>query len=63
MNHPLDVLASIPSPGTWGRDLRLYGIMIALGIIAAGIPAPPPYHGPRTPGDRPILLLTFPDRG
>ena len=27
------LLASIPSPGTWGRQLRLYGIMIALGVI------------------------------
>jgi prolipoprotein diacylglyceryl transferase len=25
--------ASIPSPGEWGRSLRLYGIMIALGVI------------------------------
>ncbi len=28
------VLSSIPSPGTWGRQYRLYGIMIALGVIA-----------------------------
>jgi prolipoprotein diacylglyceryl transferase len=27
------VLSSIPSPGTWGRQYRLYGIMIALGVI------------------------------
>jgi prolipoprotein diacylglyceryl transferase len=28
------VWASIPSPGEWGRQYRLYGIMIALGVIA-----------------------------
>lgn len=27
------VWASIPSPGTWGRQFRLYGIMIALGVV------------------------------
>jgi prolipoprotein diacylglyceryl transferase len=27
------VFASIPSPGEWGRNLHLYGIMIALGVI------------------------------
>jgi len=27
------VLSSIPSPGQWGRQYRLYGIMIALGVI------------------------------
>ena len=27
------LLASLPSPGTWGRQLHLYGIMIALGVI------------------------------
>jgi len=26
-------VGSIPSPGTWGRQFRLYGIMIALGVI------------------------------
>ena len=26
-------VASLPSPGPWGRNLRLYGIMIALGVI------------------------------
>ena len=30
---PGALLASIPSPGTWGRELRLYGIMIAFGVI------------------------------
>jgi prolipoprotein diacylglyceryl transferase len=28
------ILSSIPSPGDWGRRFRLYGIMIALGVIA-----------------------------
>ena len=28
-----DLLASLPSPGAWGKNLRLYGIMIALGVI------------------------------
>ena len=34
--HPLlaPILSSIPSPGSWGRTYRLYGIMIALGVIA-----------------------------
>ncbi len=27
------LLASLPSPGTWGRQLHLYGILIALGVI------------------------------
>jgi prolipoprotein diacylglyceryl transferase len=27
------LLLSIPSPGPWGRQYRLYGIMIALGVI------------------------------
>lgn len=26
--------SSIPSPGTWGREFRFYGIAIALGVFA-----------------------------
>jgi prolipoprotein diacylglyceryl transferase len=29
------ILASIPSPGEWGRQFHLYGIMIALGVFLA----------------------------
>ena len=28
------ILSTIPSPGDWGRQFRLYGIMIAIGVIA-----------------------------
>src|SRR5258708_3528877 len=33
MSSTAALFASIPSPGDWGRQYRLYGIMIALGVI------------------------------